>query len=496
MATVQTELPAGRAALSDLGTGLRTRKLVDATVLVTWSVAVGAILWLAEATWMIANVLLMVAPLVYILLRAPQVRTMIRWKFVLRFVLFITVFFDYLCVKYEAWGGPSLFPTVAGVNLEQVTWTALIILLALAVNEYFFSRQGAEPPSTVTRPILMAYFFTGLVIALVPPFNAWLADYTYLKIGLLLYPVMFVLVAIVIPSVLREVLLTGFVMSVFMLGFELLALHNGFWTFPGEYVGEVEILGYAFPVEEFVFMVCLCPAGVVATYALYKNWKSMATPFRRRGGKRSGLPRAALLLAGCSLVLLQACGSGGGQTSEEAGHLILLTKQDLPKGSEPAKEPPLDFKCSPGTFFKSFAEAVSTAPAYYLPDALLVQQAGVFEKPSEARRALRLLMADSAQRCLENKMQRTSLQMLGTRGKVTSRVLARHLPGVEAHAIRIKFATPLGWLETDQTFLLDGSALTVLGYISQNQPLKYSTWERVATAAAKRLNRVSESLEG
>jgi hypothetical protein len=438
----------------------------------------------------------MVVPLVYILLRAPQVRTMIRWKFVLRFVLFITVFFDYLCVKYEAWGGTSLFPTIAGVNLEQVTWTALIILLALAVNEYFFSRQGAEPPSTVTRPILMAYFFSGLVIALVPPFNAWLADYTYLKIGLLLYPIMFVLVALVIPSVLREVFLTGLVMSAFMLGFELLALHNGFWTFPGEYVGEVEILGYAFPVEEFVFMVCLCSAGVVATYALYKNWKSMATPFRHPGGRGRSLPRAALLLAGCSLVLLQACGSGSGETSEEASHRILLTKQDLPPGTKVAKEPPLDSKCSPGSFFEGFAAAVAASPGYYLPEALLLQQVGIFEKPSEARRALRLLMADPAQRCLQNKMQRTALQMVGTRGKLTSKVVTRHLPGVETHAIRIKFFTPLGWLEADQTFLLDGAALTALGYTSQNQPLKYSTWEQAATAAAKKLSKVSETLDG
>jgi len=253
---------------------LRSRKLVDASFLVAWTVAVGSILWLLDATWMIANGLLLAAPLAYILLRAPQVETMIRWSFVARFVLFITVFFDYLCVKYEAWAGSSLVPTVDGVNLEQVTWTALIIPLTLAVNEYFFSRPGSEPPSTVTRPILMAYFFSGFVMALVPPLHGWLADYTYLKVGLLLYPTIFALVAIVIPSVLREVFLTGLVMAVFNFGFELLALNNGFWTFPGTYIGKVEIFGYAFPTEEFVFLVCLCSAGVVATYLLYKNWKS------------------------------------------------------------------------------------------------------------------------------------------------------------------------------------------------------------------------------
>ncbi len=283
MATAQSELLArreeGRGTVSDATADLRSRKLLDASVLVLWTLVIGATLWLLDVTWMIANGLLMAAPLAYILWRAPQVRPMIRWSFVARFVLFTTVLFDYLCVKYEAWSGPSLFPTVAGVNLEQVMWTILIIPLTLAVNEYFFSRQGSEPPSRITRPILMTYFFSGLAIALLPPFHGWLEDYTYLKIGLLLYPIVFVLVAVVIPSVLREVFLTGLVMAAFNFGFELLALHNGFWTFPGRYIGKVEIFGYVFPTEELIFLVCLCSAGVVATYALYKNWKGMASPF-------------------------------------------------------------------------------------------------------------------------------------------------------------------------------------------------------------------------
>jgi hypothetical protein len=253
----------------------KLRTLLDASVLVAWTLSMGSLLWALDATWMIANVLLLGAPLAYILLRVPQSGVMIRWTFVARFVLFIIVFFDFLCVKYGAWAGPSLFPTLGGVNVEQVAWTALIIPLTLVVNEYFFSRQGNEPPSAIARPILMALILSGLAIALIPPLQGWLVDYTYLKIGLFLYPAMFLLVATVLPSVLREVLLTGLVMAAFNLAFELLALHNGFWTFPGVYVGEIKIFGYGFPIEEFTFLVCFCSAGVVATYALYKNWKSM-----------------------------------------------------------------------------------------------------------------------------------------------------------------------------------------------------------------------------
>ncbi len=257
---------------------IATSRSIEAVLLVSWAILTGAALWLVDATWMVANLLLLGAPLALLLVRSAQAKAMIRWSFVAKYVLFITVFFNYLCVTYEAWAGPTLFPTIAKVNLEQVTWTALVIALTLAVNEHFFSRPAPLPPSRMTRPILSAIFFAGFAIALVPALRGGFESYTYLKIGLLLYPVVFFLVAVVVRPALREVVLTGVVMGLFNLGFELLALHNGFWTFPGEYIGKVEVLGYAFPVEEMVFLVCLCSAGVVATYALYKNWKSMSTP--------------------------------------------------------------------------------------------------------------------------------------------------------------------------------------------------------------------------
>lgn len=250
-------------------------KVFDALALLVWTVCVGTILWFVEVPWMVANVLLMAAPLAYILIRAPQVRRMMRWRFLAKYAALVVVFFDYLCVKYGVWGGPSLLPRVQGVTIEHVTWTVLIIPLPIAVNEYFFTRQRPTPPSTFTKPIIRALLIVGLVIAVFPPLHGWLSSYTYLKIGLMLYPIVFVLVAIVVPSALREVFLTGVVMGLFNLGFEILALHHGYWTFPGTYIGKVEVFGATFPIEELTFYILLCSAGVVATFALYKNWKEI-----------------------------------------------------------------------------------------------------------------------------------------------------------------------------------------------------------------------------
>jgi hypothetical protein len=252
-------------------------KLIDAALLVCWLGTVGTVLWITDAPWMVANALVLGLPLTYILARSGRARMMIRWTFVVKYVLFVTVFFDYLCVRYRAWSGATIFPwTLAeGVNVEQVTWTILLIPLTIAVNEHFFSRPCKVPQRRFTRRVLGGLFFAGLAVALISPLHGWLATYTYLKIGIMLYPVVFILAFVARLRIASQLIAIGAVMGLFNLGFELLALHNHFWTFPGIYVGFVRVLGYMFPVEELVFLVCLCSPAVVATYALYKNWKSM-----------------------------------------------------------------------------------------------------------------------------------------------------------------------------------------------------------------------------
>ena len=78
-------------------------------------------------------------PLAYLLVRSPAARA-IRWRFVARYVVFIVVFVDYLCLHYRAWRSDSLLPKLpAGVTVEQITCFTLFIGLTLAVNEHLRS---------------------------------------------------------------------------------------------------------------------------------------------------------------------------------------------------------------------------------------------------------------------------------------------------------------------------------------------------------------------
>ncbi len=252
------------------------RKQTAAIALISWSALSIAAAWLARIPWIVANPLILGVPLTLLVAGFPEARARLRLSFVVRYVVFVVVFFDYLCVRYGGWGGASAVPSLpGGVSVEQVTWTALFIPLALMTNEVFFSRPTAAVPRGYTRPILIGLFFGGFAVALVPPLHALVTGEVYLEIGLILYPPVFALALLVDRSIWREALGIACVFGVFNLAFELLALHLRYWTFEGRYLATVTLAGYRFPVEELTFLILLCAPAVVVTYSIYKNWKGM-----------------------------------------------------------------------------------------------------------------------------------------------------------------------------------------------------------------------------
>jgi hypothetical protein len=250
---------------------------LDGLVVGAWCVVVFTILWWSGAPWWWANLLLLGAPTAYLFVRVPEARAAVRPWFVVKYTLYVSVFFNYLCVRYGAWAGPTSFPHLpGGVVVEQVVWCMLMILSVIAVHCAFFERGHQALPVRWPRTVLSLFFFAGFAIALVPAFQRPLRDYVYLKVGLVLYPLIFVVTALVGVGLLRALAPTMLVWAAFNFAFELLALHNGFWTFPGQYVGWVHVGDLRFPVEEAIFMVLLVAPAILATNSVYLNWKAAA----------------------------------------------------------------------------------------------------------------------------------------------------------------------------------------------------------------------------
>jgi hypothetical protein len=194
---------------------------------------------------------------------------------------------------------------------------------------------------------------------------------------------------------------------------------------------------------------------------------------------------------------LSACGSSEERiTADEASRQILLGLSDLPSGSKQSDEPLAGERCSPASHFRKYAQSVLSTSGFYLPRDQLLQQVGIFDRPSEAAKASRRVLSTKARRCVEGEMQATSISLAGSKGVITS----RRLPGpalgdVTARGIRLHFTHPLGRVDLEQTTMVEGRALTTLTFISQNHSLSRHVWRAVANSTAASLRKASSDLE-
>ncbi len=63
--------------------------------------------------------------------------------------------------------------------------------------------------------------------------------------------------------------------NLYMIGlnlpFEIVALHLGQWSFPGHFIGWVQILNYRFPVEEFIFYILAAGMTILVWYEFFAD---------------------------------------------------------------------------------------------------------------------------------------------------------------------------------------------------------------------------------
>ena len=252
-------------------------KLRDAAVLISIFVMGAVSCWQYRLPWVVANFLLLALPLAYLLLVSKKARTRVKPKFTLLFICLATIAFDFMCELFGGWGGPTLFPfrLPGGVTVEEVQWIACFFPLTFAINEHFFATQVKTPPNRTAKLIVKTFFYIFVLGAVACALLFDRIPFVYLAVGLILQPAFILLGIWVNRWIAREVLLMAIVTGLLNLVFEFLALRNHYWDFPGTYIGNVRMFGFEFPIEELLFLILFSGPSIVATYAIYKNWKQI-----------------------------------------------------------------------------------------------------------------------------------------------------------------------------------------------------------------------------
>ncbi len=238
--------------------------LVTVPVVVYWNL-----------NFLLTTILFFGVPSLYLLIRRPK---SIK-KALISALLFGTLWgvsFDFLAEINNAWSWPEYGQLVLPgyvlgvVSIDVLIWFFLWVLFTVLFYEYFFEHDRVTKISPNTR--IAFWFGAGVIVVITGTYYVYpdilLFDYAYGILGLLTLPPFIFLIAKkphLIPKTLKVIPF----FALLYLVFELTALHLDQWRFPGQYIGEVGVLGVRFPLEEFFFWILISSAVTVGYHELF-----------------------------------------------------------------------------------------------------------------------------------------------------------------------------------------------------------------------------------
>ena len=94
----------------------------------------------------------------------------------------------------------------------------------------------------------------------------FIVSHPYIVFGIPVFHLPLLVVFYARPHVFNEIFRASLFLSLFALIYEIIGLHVGWWTFPGQYIALVSVLGVDVPVEEFFLWLSMGSLSVLAWY--------------------------------------------------------------------------------------------------------------------------------------------------------------------------------------------------------------------------------------
>jgi hypothetical protein len=160
------------------------------------------------------------------------------------------------------------------VPLEDIVWFFLLTYLILSYFGHFYDRLshklvGRRMPYLYLVIVLIS---TAWILLTLLSDHAYDITYFYLKGGILFCAVPVLAFLFEFPKFMRTFLLTMPYFTAISLLEEVVSLHKGYWSFPGNhFVGWAHLGNYSFPIEELVFWVILFSSVVLAYFEFFDD---------------------------------------------------------------------------------------------------------------------------------------------------------------------------------------------------------------------------------
>lgn len=255
---------------------LRNRTVVPVVITLLWPLAA---MWLLEASQ--AG---MMASVVVFLVLPSIVLAMDRWGIVPSALAFSLVvggvsicWIDDLATLNGQWlvvdPLPARLPLI-DASAQSIFWAVAHFFISVLAWERIMGRTSRRGPNVrrviVASGAALAFLAAFLAVRSMAP--AWTSVpyfYLYFGAGLILAPV--VATCVVRPDMLRPLAVLGILGFHWKACYEIAALRNDWWRFPGDFIHWVEVGRYGIPAEELVFWILLFSPAIAVFWEFWNG---------------------------------------------------------------------------------------------------------------------------------------------------------------------------------------------------------------------------------
>jgi hypothetical protein len=247
----------------------KVSRSTDLYILIALILAAIPITVLAHVNFLTSTLLFFGIPSAYLIWKKPgNFKKALYGGLLLGLVLGFA--FDFIAEFNHAWGWKVSFALPINffgiVSLDIIIWYFLWVFLVIAYYEYFIEHDSSKKISPLAKWILLGGLCLDiLVVALWHVFpQALVMKHAYAELG----TITLVVCALLLyrrPRLIHKVLRLLPFFTFMYLVYEITALSQNLWTFPGAYYGSVAIGSINFPLEELVVWI-FASSAIVATY--------------------------------------------------------------------------------------------------------------------------------------------------------------------------------------------------------------------------------------
>lgn len=207
----------------------------------------------------------------YLIVREKKNYRKLIWSLFIFGGLFGFVF-DFIATVYKAWVVEKLvfsYKILGILPIDDIFGFVVMTLLIITFYEHFVDDERHQEISKNVAPLV---FVTAiLTVTVVGSFilNFWISlPYAYFILGC---------IAIILPIIISvkhfglftKFLYVGIFFFFVWLLAEIAAVQTGGWYFPGQYIGNITLIGLTFPFEELFFWMLFYAASVVSYYEMF-----------------------------------------------------------------------------------------------------------------------------------------------------------------------------------------------------------------------------------